>query len=317
MAVAAFIVAIVGFLGLIGTLIWVPKAKDDRIIARIIFGVVSLAGLIVIISCCFTVVPAGHVGVTVVFGSVNDKSVPEGLHLINPFASVSKMSVRTETYTMSAIVDEGTKLGNDGVTCLSKDGLKMPLDITVVYRLVPSDAPWIYQNIGSDYEEKVIRPSARTAIREAASTITAQEAYSSKRKELATKTEELLTQKISSIIQERGFNGKGFIIQQLQLRDVELPSKVKNAIEDKLAAEQEAQRMEFVLAKERKEAERKEIEANGIQKFQEIVMKGISDQLLQWRGIEATTKLAESNNAKIVIIGGKDGLPIILNAKEK
>jgi len=282
------------------------------------FGMLALAAVLIVLSA-IAMVPAGHVGVPVLFGKVQPGHLGEGLHLINPLLEVQKMSVRTEAYTMSSIGREGQLRGDDSITVLSKDGLRMPLDITVQYRLVPSDAPRVYRTLGMDYVEKVIRPAARTAIRQAASQFTAQEAYSTRRAELAEQTRICLEKSIKTLLsQQRGFQGDGFVIQQVLLRNVALPPRLQAAIEEKLSAEQDAQRMEFVLAKERKEADRKKIEGQGIAEFQKIVTEGISEELLKWKGIEATMKIAESPNAKIVIIGGgQDGLPVILNAGTK
>jgi len=230
------------------------------------------------------------------------------------------MTVRTETYTMSSVRDEGAIKGDDSITALSADGLMMPLDITLAYRLVPSDAPWLYRSIGPDYVDKVIRPSSRTAVREAIAGFTAQEAYSTKRQELAASMDQLLTTRLKELLaqHEDSQNRRGFIIEQVMIRNVQLPTRVKNAIEEKLEAEQQALRMRFILEKERQEAERKAIEAKGISDFQDIVSKGISDQLLAWKGIEATQQLAHSNNSKIVIIGNpKNGMPLIIPTEQK
>ncbi len=276
---------------------------------------IILAAVAFAIASAVVVIPAGHAGVPVLFGKVQDNPLTEGLHLINPLLEVQRMSVRTEAYTMSSIGREGQLRGDDSITVLSKDGLRMPLDITVQYRLVASDAPYIYRTLGLNYVEKVIRPASRTAIREAASQFTAQEAYSTRRGELGAQTQEALEHSIKKLLREhKDFRGDGFIIQQVLLRNVTLPARLQAAIEEKLSAEQAAQQMEFVLAKERKEADRKKIEAAGIAEFQRIVSQGISGQLLKWKGIDATLKIAESPNAKIVIIGtSENGLPVILN----
>lgn len=262
-----------------------------------------------------TQVPAGHVGVPVLFGKVQDYTLTEGLHLVNPLLSVEKMSVRTEVYTMSSADGDRGKSGPaDGVVTLSSDGLRMPVDVSVAYRLVGEDAAWVYRNIGPDYVHKIIRPASRTAVREATARFTAQDAYATKREELALVMEEALRQRIAAILDQYDFDGQAVVVQQVLLRNVDLPPRVKESIEDKLAAEQDAQRMQFVLAKERQEAERKRIEAEGIRDFQVTVSKGIDDNLLRWKGIDATMQIAQSQNAKIVIVGsGKDGLPIILN----
>ncbi|MHC4563735.1 MAG: prohibitin family protein [Planctomycetota bacterium] len=276
-----------------------------------------VAAPIAAIGSAIAIVPAGHVGVPVLFGKVQGRALPEGLNIVVPFVKVHQMSVRIQMYTMSIAAREGQRMGDDSITVLTADGLQMPLDISVAYHLEKKDAPWMFRHIGPDYEDTIIRSAARTAIREAASQFTAQEAYSSKREALAAKADELLRARVDVMLQKEGQQerkGAGIVIQQVLLRNLSLPQRVRTAIEEKLAAEQEVQRMEFVKAKEQKEAERKEIEAQGIAKFQKIVAEGISDPLLRWRGIEATKELAQSPNAKVVIIGsGEGGLPIILN----
>jgi regulator of protease activity HflC (stomatin/prohibitin superfamily) len=255
-----------------------------------------------------------------VFGKVQDRHLNEGLNFLNPLARVEEMTVRTETYTMSSVRDEGSVKGVDSITSLSADGLMMPLDVTLAYRRVPDDAPWLYRSIGPDYVDKVIRPVSRTAVREAIAGFTSQEAYSTRRQELAMSIDQLLTTRLRELLmQHEDFqNRRGFVIEQVMIRNVQLPARVKNAIEEKLEAEQQALRMRFILEKERQEAERKAIEARGISDFQSIVSRGISDQLLAWKGIEATQQLAHSSNSKIVIIGNpKNGMPLIIPSEQK
>ena len=312
MAILALLIVAVGLLVLLVSL----GAKANGV--RLAGAVLLVAGGALMAVSVLAVVPAGHVGVVVLFGKVRDKPLPEGLHVVNPFAEVEAMSIRTQTYTMSVAHGEGQRMGRDAIDALSKDGLRMPLDVTVAYRLIASDGAWVFRNLGQDYAEVIIRASTRTAIREAAAEFSAQEAYSSRRAALADRMQELLVKRIEAILsQYDGFAGKGFVIQQVMLRNVSLPDRVRSAIEEKLAADQEAQRMEFVLVKEAKEAERKQIEAQGIAEFQRIVSEGIDERLLRWKGIEATLKVAESPNAKVIIIGGAgDGLPVILNTSE-
>jgi regulator of protease activity HflC (stomatin/prohibitin superfamily) len=282
-------------------------------------SVLGAGALVLIVMASVVIIPAGHVGVQVLFGKVKETPLTEGIQLINPFVTVQEMSVRTETYTMSATSDEGQVKGDDAIQALSADGLSMPLDITVVFRLVGSDAPRIYRDIGADFVEKIIRPSARTAVREAIAGFTAQEAYSTKREELPLKMHDLLTQRVKDLLEKRDtFKGAtGVVVEQVMLRKIQLPDKVKNAIEAKLEAAQQSEQMQFVLEKERQEAERKRIEAKGVSDFQTIVSQSINVNLLQWKGIEATEALAKSQNAKIVVIGaGKNGLPVILNPEK-
>ena len=260
----------------------------------------------------FAMVPPGHVGVQVLFGAVQPRVLTEGLHAVNPLVTIQQMSIRTQSYTMSE-----SEEGGRAVIALSSDGLRMPIDASVVYRLDGPAAQWMLRNVGAEYQEVILKPTIRTAIREAAARFTAQEAYASRREEMGEAMTAALREHVRRLLADRGLDGEGIIVQQVLLRNVDLPDRVKNAIEEKLSAEQESQRMDFVLAKERKEAERKEIEARGIQKFQEIVRQGIDDKLLRWKGIEATQALAASENSKIVVIGGQDGLPLILNTQPR
>jgi len=221
---------------------------------------------------------------------------------------------------MSAVMNEGAVKGDDSIQALSADGLLMPLDITVAYRLVSADAPWLYRDIGPNYVDKIVRPAARTAVREAIAGFTAQEAYSSRREELAQSMNTLLGRRLQDLFaqHEELASRRGFVIEQVMIRNVQLPPKVKDAIEEKLSAEQQALRMRFVLEKERQEAERKRIEAQGISDFQKIVSAGISDQLLAWKGIEATQQLAHATNSKVVIIGNpRNGMPLIIPTDQR
>ncbi|MGH9658862.1 MAG: prohibitin family protein [Bryobacteraceae bacterium] len=251
-------------------------------------------------------VSPGHVGVPILFGRVSPTVLVEGLHLVNPLATLERFSVRTETYNMN----EG-----DSVSALSSDGVSMPMDVSVAYRLVAADAPWVFQNLGRHYVESIVRPAARSAVPEAVSRFTFQEAYSSRREELAARMRSTIAAKIKGALsQYSGFSGAAVLIQEVFLRKIQLPSNLKDAIEQKMRAEQEAERMAYVLQREEREADRKRIEARGIRDFQSIVTEGISDKLLQWKGIEATETLARSANAKVVVVGaGKGGLPLILN----
>lgn len=289
------------------------NTNDALPLAGIIGG---LAVVLVVIGAVMgtRTIPAGHVGVPVLFGKVQQNTLPEGLHIVNPLLDVEKLSVRSQTYTMSSAAREGARMGDDSIQALSSDGLLIPLDVSIIFRLEGEKAADVYRYFGRDYVENIVRPAARTAVRDAVAQVTSQEAFADKRKELADDMKDYLITMIEEIFQQYpGFEEPGVVVQQVLLRNLTLPDRVKQAIEEKLAASQEAQRMDFVLERERKEADRKKIEAQGIQDFQRIVSQGISDQLLQWKGIEATQNIAESNNSKIIIIGGENGLPLVFN----
>src|ERR1700687_5746894 len=239
-------------------------------------------------------IPTGHVGVLTRLSRVTGTVLPEGIHLINPIDSVNEMSVQTQTLKETASVP-------------SNEGLMLSLDTTLQYRLDRDKASEVFQKIGMNYVEKVIEPNVRSAVREVTASHNANALYTGAREEVAQKIQESLVQSLAP---------QGIFVERVLLRDVQLPSMLKSSIEAKQQAEQDALRMSFILQKEKQEAERKRIEAQGIADFQKIVAAGISPQLLEWKGIEATEKLAMSANSKIVMIGNaKSGLPIIFEPK--
>lgn len=273
------------------------KSASDNAMARgssAIFGAAAILFLILALSQTFTVVPAGNVGVVDFFGSVSELTLKAGINMINPMARVVKFSVKTEE--IKEVMDVP-----------SKEGLTVRLELSALFHLNPEKAAEVYKTIGENYIQIILEPQFRSVARGVTSGYDARALYTSER------------EVISQIIQkdlERLVEPRGITIESTPLRQVGLPAGLTESITEKLRAEQESQRMQFVLTKEKQEAERKRIEAQGISDFQNIVARGISDQLLRWKGIEATEKLAGSTNAKIVIIGaGKDGLPLILDTK--
>ena len=306
LAIAFSFVSLPGSSGIPG-----PRSKGF-----LITGMLVLAAISALLSS-LTTVSSGAVGVEVVFGKVDTEGyLSEGLHLKNPFAVVHEMSVRTQTYTMSAESDEGKKRGDDALEVISSDGLTLKIEVSVPYKLIPAAAATVYQKFGEDYEESVVRPSIRSAMREAFSKYSAQEAYGTKREEAKHLALEKLRATIEELVGKAGYKGQAIDAEQALVRDIKLPASVKTSIEAKISAQQDAERMDFVIQKETKEAERKRVEAAGIRDFQAIVTTGITTQLLEWKGIEATEKLASSANSKVVIVGSqKNGLPIILGDK--
>jgi regulator of protease activity HflC (stomatin/prohibitin superfamily) len=224
-----------------------------------------------------------------------------GLNFVNPLVSVNSMDIRTQAYTMSSLRDEGQQSGDDAISTLSNDGLTLKLDVTVWYRLNENDAPQVYRTIGTDYVEKIVRPAVRTAIRDVSVSYSATDIYSIKREDFVRDVTKNL---------EAAFNGRGIVLERVLLRNVELPEKVRAAIDEKIASEQRAQQMVYVLQKEKQEAERKRVEAQGISDYNKIVSQSITDQVLQLKGIEATLELSKSPNSKMVIMNGKN-MPLI------
>ncbi|MEK6650756.1 MAG: prohibitin family protein [Bacteroidota bacterium] len=257
-------------------------------------GVVFLIFTLVAVSRTFIIIPPGHVGVVVIFGSVSPTTLKEGINTMNPLADVVEFSIRTEE--LKEVMDVP-----------SKEGLTVQLEVSVLYHLDPDQADDVYQKLGVNYVETILTPNFRSVTRGVTSGYDARSLYTSERELLAQGIQKELTNIVSP---------RGIIVENTPLRRVGLPPGLTAAIEEKLRSEQESQRMQFVLMKERQEADRKRIEAQGISDFQNIVAKGISENLLRWKGIEATEKIAQSPNTKVVIIGaGKDGLPLILDTK--
>ncbi len=269
----------------------------------------KLVGIIVIVlgifSSMFKQIDAGKVGVKSLYGSVQPDVLESGLHLINPLLDVTDFDIQTQNYTMSAIHAEGAQEGDDAIRVLSNDGLEVVIDLTVLYKITPADAPKIFKQIGVNYTDKIVRPVTRTRIRDNAVYYDAVALYSTKRNEFQ--------QRIFKSI-EQDFKTRGLILEQLLIRNINLPASVKTTIESKINAEQEAQKMTFVLQKEKQEAERKRVEAQGIADYQRIISTGLTDKQLQYEQIKAQKEIATSANTKIIFMG-KGSAPVILSDK--
>ena len=207
-----------------------------------------------------------------------------GLHFINPLLTVERMDVKTQNYTMSGVHDEGQRQGDDAIRALTSDGLEVIIDLTVLYKVLPSDAPNIVRETGLDYTDKIVRPVTRTKIRDNAVYYEAVALYSTKRDEFQ--------QRIFKTIDDN-FKKRGLILEQLLVRNITLPQAVKTSIEQKISAEQDAQKMQFVLQKERQEAERKRVEAQGIADYQHIISESLTDKQLQYEQIKAMRELTQ------------------------
>jgi len=247
--------------------------------------------LVILFFSSITRVGTGHVGVLTLFGKVTGETLGEGIHVINPLKTNNEMSIQTQTIKESASVP-------------SSEGLMMSLDTSLIYHLNPDRAADVFQHIGADYENVVVEPTLRSAIREATASHTANALYTGEREMVAKQITDQITTEL---------NKRGISVENVLLRDIQLPATLKAAIEAKQQAEQESLAMNFRLQKETQEAQRKRIEAAGVRDFQQIVAQGITPSLLEWKGIEATENLAKSPNSKVVVIGNnKNGLPLIL-----
>jgi len=270
-------------------------------LARVVIGV---AILVVLLLACIVQIGPGQVGVPILFGSVQDNVLKSGLNFVNPLVEVEKLDIKTQAYTMSGIKDEGAVKGDDAILTLSSDGLTLRLDVTVWYRLSEGDAPNLLRTIGIDYVEKIVRPATRTALRDVTVMFAATDIYSAKRDDFISEITKNL---------EKSFQGRGILLEKVLLRNVELPQKVKEAIDEKIASEQKAQQMVYVLQKEKQEAERKEIEAGGVAEAQRIISNTISNSYLQWKYIETLKELVHSPNNSFVITPYDQKLTPMLN----
>lgn len=273
-------------------------------------GIIRIVGSLMIITgiltSCIVQIDAGQIGVKSLFGKVQNDVLNSGLHFINPLMDVKSLDVRTQNYTMSGVKDEGDKEGDDAIRVLTSDGLEVIIDLTVLYRVQANEAPRLVRQTGLDFKDKIVRPVTRTKIRDNAVYYTAIDLYSNKRDEFQTRIYKTI---------EDNFKRRGLELEQLLVRNITLPNKVKAAIEEKINAEQEAQKMLFVLQKEKQEAERKRIEAQGIADYQRIINTGLTSNQLQYEQIQAMKEMALSQNSKVIIMGSKT--PVIINDKNE
>ena len=272
-------------------------------------GKIRIAGIAIIFIGFFTSsikqIDAGQIGVQSLFGKVQDEILSSGLNVVNPLMDIKSIDVRTQNYTMSGVHNEGDVAGDDAIRVLTADGLEVVIDLTVLYRVQANQAPKIVREIGYDFKNVVVRPITRTKIRDNAVYYTAVDLYSLKRDEFQTRIFKTI---------EENLKARGLVLEQLLVRNISLPASVKGSIEEKIKAEQEAQKMQYVLQKEKQEAERKRVEAQGIADYQRIISMGLGDKQLQYEQIQAMKGLMTSPNAKVIIMGGGK-TPIILDGK--
>ncbi|MFM2061097.1 MAG: hypothetical protein RLZZ507_767 [Cyanobacteriota bacterium] len=282
---------------LIASLIYLQSSKitstKTQLAVRGITILIGSIALLASISRLLVIVPPGNVGVINLFGKVADNTLDSGVHVVNPFAKVLNFSTRLKDI-------------KENIDTTSQEGLILNLDVSLQYKLDPQKAAIVYKTIGTDEKELIIS-RFRSTVRAITANYPASAIYSTKRQEIVQKIDQQLTQDIPNL---------GFIVDQALLRNVKMPDTLQTAIQQKLKAEQENEQMKFVLEKERQEAERKKIEAKGIADSQKIISGGLTNQILQLRAIEATEKLAQSHNSKVVVIGAeKGGTPILIQAE--
>ncbi|MCK4636001.1 MAG: prohibitin family protein [Candidatus Moranbacteria bacterium] len=273
-----------------------PNVKKHSPIktAAIVIGTIILFFIVINI---FVVIPTGFTGVQSIFGKVQDRELSSGLHIVNPLVSIEKMKIQTEEYTMSVTQGEGKKSGADQISALTNEGLPIDLDITVFYRLQEDKASDVYRELSVNYQEKIIRPEIRSAIREVVAKYSAKEIYSEKRQEVALAIKDRLITTIEP---------RGITVEDALLRNITLPAKLSASIQEKLQAEQESQRYEFILQKEEKEADRKRVEAAGQRDSQKIIDESLTPRYLEYLYINELKDRAGT----IYVPIGNDGLPL-------
>lgn len=255
---------------------------------------------------CIKQIDTGQIGVKSMFGKVQDDVITSGLSLVNPLVDVNRIDIKTQNYTMSGVHNEGDVLGDDAIRVLTADGLEVVIDLTVLYRVLSTEAPKLVKETGLDFKDKIVRPITRTKIRDNAVYYTAVDLYSTRRDEFQARIFKTI---------EENFKQRGLVLEQLLVRNITLPASVKGSIEEKIKAEQDAQKMEFVLQKEKQEAERKRVEAQGIADYQRIMSSGLTDKQLQYEQIQMMRGLITSPNSKVIVMG-KGNTPVILDTKD-
>ncbi|HKV92056.1 MAG TPA: prohibitin family protein [Candidatus Angelobacter sp.] len=265
---------------------------NPRSLGRPVLIVIGIIFVLILVWASVAYVPPGSVGVLTSFGAVTGETLPEGTHFVSPFKINHVMTIRTQTQ-------------EEHTSTPSTEGLNLEIDTSLIYHLNRDKAANVFESIGTNYGATIVDPNLRSVIRDTTAGHSANTLYSSSRKQV----EDEIMQGLKTALEPRGI-----VIENVLLRDIQLPHSLRSSIEAKQQAEQESLAMSFRLQKERQEADRKRIEAQGIHDFQQIVAQGISAQLLEWKGIEATETLAKSPNSKIIVIGNsKNGLPLVMS----
>lgn len=252
-----------------------------------------LVGLSLLALSSCTVVRQGEVGVKRKLGKIKPTPLQEGPQAFNPLlTAIIKVPTRTTNIEVRAPLP-------------SKEGLTVQSEVSILYRVEGPQAPKIIEQIGRDYEEVVILPVFRSAVADVAGRYFAKDMHTGQRAEIETSIRDLMMQ---------GLKDRGFVVEAVLLKSIALPPGLTRAIEEKLAAEQDAQRMQFVLDKERQEAQRRVIEAEGVRDAQKIINEGLTPLLIQFKSIEAFNKLSTSPNSKVIITNGETPLLMSPNA---
>jgi regulator of protease activity HflC (stomatin/prohibitin superfamily) len=242
--------------------------------------------------CRCPVIQSGHGAIVfeTLGGGTSRKVLGEGMQIMPIWNTVIPYDLRVREY-------------KESLSVLSNNGLMLKVDASIRIRPQADKLFDLQTTIGPNYADILIAPVVRSEARKVFGRYAPEEIYSTRREEI----ERQIYDEV-----KKALDGRPVVVEAILVRDVELPAAIQTAISDKLAEEQRSQKMRFTLDKERQEAQRKQIEAEGINKYQSIVRQGLSADYLQYKGIEATMKIAESPNAKVIIVGGgKGGLPLV------
>ena len=288
----SFIVSTIASLVSLAVFFSSKRLVDNRkiqLVIKAISGLIAVLAGINALSRLIIVIPVGNIGVEYFQGKVSNRTLPGGIYAINPFSDIVQFSTR-----LRDIKEE--------ISATSKEGLALNIDISIQYRIDPAKAGNVYQNIGTD-EREIVISRFRAIAREIVAGYPAEAVYSTKREEISLQLREKLRLYITPL---------GFVVDEALLRNVKIPETLQEAIQQRLKAEQENLQMQFVLAKEKQEAERKRIEAKGKADAQKILAEGLTPAILQLRTIEATEKLSLAPNSKLVILGNGQNTSLIL-----
>ncbi len=269
---------------------------NKKFLPFVIAGVIALIVVLYLSSEIFITIKAGERGVLYKRfqgGTDFDVSYTPGFHVKAPWNDIFVYNVRENII-------------NEQMDVLDKSGLSLAVDVSVRFFPVYQQLPYLHEFFGEQYVDLLVKPEVRSTVRRVMGRYTAEEIYSTKRAEV----ENAINVETAEILKRENNNIQ---MQALLIRSINLPEQIKNAIESKLQQEQEALAYTFRIDRERSEAERKRIEAEGIATFNQIINSTLTERILKQRGIEATLELSKSPNAKVVIVGGgKEGLPLIL-----
>lgn len=270
---------------------------------KLVLGIITSILTLIIFICSMSIVGPGEVGVVSTFGKVDNHPINSGFNLLNPVSVVHKMTIQTQNYTMTATPAEGQVKGDDSIPVISNEGLTLNLDVAVLYHLNPTEAPRVFREIGENYVDTIVRPEVRNQIREVASQYSAQQLYSDKRDEYNAKLSQIIAKRLGE---------KGIVTESVLLRNISLPQQLNKSIQDKLSAQQDAEKMQYTLQASKVEAERKVVEAQGIRDAQDVISQKLTPEYLQWYSIDMMKNLANSQNTTFLFVPtGQNGMPIV------